>query len=99
MGNLLSVYLMLDYYIRKSSIHLSTRTHTHTHTQQVEEWYPELIEVEERAKDSASLLFFVIDSQTRAVSSMVEIAFFAGEGYCFNRTDSYCVACMYKKPL
>ncbi len=47
--------------------------------QQVDEWYPELIEVEERAKDSASLLFFVIDSQTRAVSSMVEIAFFAGE--------------------
>lgn len=47
---------------------------------QVEEWYPELIEVEERAKDSASLLFFVIDSQTRAVSSMVEIAFFAGIG-------------------
>ncbi len=45
----------------------------------MDEWYPELIEVEERAKDSASLLFFVIDSQTRAVSSMVEIAFFAGE--------------------
>ncbi len=47
--------------------------------QQVDEWYPELIEVEERAKDAAKLLFFVIDSQTRAVSSMVEIAFFAGE--------------------
>ena len=56
-----------------------THTHTHTHIQQVEEWYPELIEVEERAKDAASLLFFVIDSQTRAVSSMVEIAFFAGK--------------------
>ncbi|XP_064396027.1 uncharacterized protein LOC135343031 [Halichondria panicea] len=47
---------------------------------QVDEWYPELIEVEERAKDAASLLFFVIDSQTRAVSSMVEMAFFAGMG-------------------
>lgn len=49
--------------------------------QQVDEWYPELIEVEERAKDAATLLFFVIDSQTRAVSSMVEIAFFAGENH------------------
>ena len=47
--------------------------------QQVDEWYPELIEVEEQAKQSASMLFFVIDNQTRAVSSMIEIAYFAGE--------------------
>ena len=47
--------------------------------QQVEEWYPELIEIEEQAKGDASVLLFVIDNQTRAVSSMVEIAYFAGE--------------------
>ena len=46
---------------------------------QVDEWYPELIEIEERAKSDASLLLFVVDNQTRAVSSMVEIAYFAGE--------------------
>ena len=47
--------------------------------QQVDEWYPELIEIEEQAKSDASLLLFVVDNQTRAVSSMVEIAYFAGE--------------------
>lgn len=49
------------------------------HPQQVDEWYPELIEIEEQAKSDASLLLFVVDNQTRAVSSMVEIAYFAGE--------------------
>ncbi len=46
---------------------------------QVDEWFPELIEVEEQAKMAATLLLFVVDSQTRAISSMVEIAFLAGQ--------------------
>lgn len=46
---------------------------------QVDEWYPELIEVEEQAKTTASLLLFVVDDQTRAISSMVEVAYLAGE--------------------
>jgi len=45
---------------------------------QVEEWFPELIEIEEQAKQAATMHFFVVDNQTRAVASMVEIAFFAG---------------------
>lgn len=45
---------------------------------QVDEWFPELIEVEEQAKSAATLLFFVIDEQTRAISSMVEAAYLAG---------------------
>lgn len=52
--------------------------------QQVDEWYPELIEIEEQAKSDASLLLFVVDNQTRAVSSMVEIAYFAGKLYYDN---------------
>ena len=28
----------------------TTHTHTHTHTQQVDHWYPELIDIEEEAK-------------------------------------------------
>ena len=38
-----------------------------------------MIEIEEQAKGEASLLLFVVDNQTRGVSSMVEIAYFAGE--------------------
>jgi hypothetical protein len=37
-----------------------------------------LIEVEEQAKQSADLCFYVIDNQTRAVASMVEAAYLAG---------------------
>lgn len=48
---------------------------------QVEEWFPELIEIEEQAKMAATLLLFVVDNQTRAISSMVEIAYLAGRLY------------------
>lgn len=41
-------------------------------------WGPELIELENYAKQNAEVLFFVIDNQTRAVVSMVEAAFIAG---------------------
>lgn len=45
---------------------------------QVDEWFPELIEIEEQAKMAATLQLFVVDNQTRAISSMVEIAYLAG---------------------
>lgn len=39
---------------------------------QVEDWSPELVEIEARAKEEADVLLFVIDSQTRAIASMLE---------------------------
>ena len=39
---------------------------------QVDDWTPELVEIEARAKEKAEVLLFVIDSQTRALASIVE---------------------------
>ncbi|XP_065916741.1 uncharacterized protein [Dysidea avara] len=47
---------------------------------QVDEWYPELMEIEEKAKQRATVLLFVIDSCTRAVASMVEASYLAACG-------------------
>ncbi|XP_046570432.1 uncharacterized protein LOC124278705 [Haliotis rubra] len=44
----------------------------------VNNWRPELIELEDRAKQAAQLLFFMIDNHTRAVVSMVEVAYLVG---------------------
>lgn len=46
--------------------------------QQVDHWSQDLIEVEHAAKESATILFFVVDSQTRNVVSDIEIANFSG---------------------
>ena len=42
---------------------------------QIENWSPELIELEEDAKKAAAIKLFVIDKLTRGISSMVEIAY------------------------
>ena len=42
------------------------------------EWNPDLIEIEDQAKQIAQLLMFVIDNTTRSVASLVEAAYFAG---------------------
>ncbi|XP_065829039.1 uncharacterized protein [Oscarella lobularis] len=47
---------------------------------QVETWHPDLIEIEEKAKDAAEAFFFVIDNQTRAIASMVEVAYLSASG-------------------
>uniref|UniRef100_A0A2C9M7W4 EF-hand domain-containing protein n=1 Tax=Biomphalaria glabrata TaxID=6526 RepID=A0A2C9M7W4_BIOGL len=47
---------------------------------QVNTWRPELVELEDRAKNVAELLFFVIDNKTRSVASLCEIAFLVGCG-------------------
>lgn len=45
---------------------------------QVNSWRPELIELEDRAKCVAELLFFVINNHARSVSSLTEIAYLVG---------------------
>ncbi|KAK2191809.1 hypothetical protein NP493_45g06016 [Ridgeia piscesae] len=47
---------------------------------QVSNWRPELMEIEDQAKQTAELLFFVVDNQTRSTASMVEAAYLAGCG-------------------
>jgi len=41
---------------------------------QVDDWHPGLIALEDNAKQDALVLLFVIDGQTRAIASMVEVA-------------------------
>uniref|UniRef100_T1KY10 Uncharacterized protein n=1 Tax=Tetranychus urticae TaxID=32264 RepID=T1KY10_TETUR len=44
---------------------------------QKDHWEPELIELEDKAKKNAEVLFFVIDNQTRSIASMIEVSFIA----------------------
>ncbi|XP_017120958.1 uncharacterized protein LOC108141873 isoform X2 [Drosophila elegans] len=46
---------------------------------QVSDWTPDLIELEHRAKEKASVLFFVMDSETRASAGAIEAAHIAGQ--------------------
>lgn len=46
--------------------------------QQVSHWEEALVELEYQAKQTASVLFFVLDRNTRNVASMVEAAYMAG---------------------
>ncbi len=39
---------------------------------QVDDWSPELVDIEAKAKAEAVILLFVIDSQTRAIASILE---------------------------
>ena len=47
---------------------------------QVADWTPDLVEIEHRAKELAPLLFFVIDNDTRALASIVEVCYLAARG-------------------
>jgi hypothetical protein len=47
---------------------------------QVANWTPDLVEIEHRAKELAPLLFFVIDHDTRALASIVEVCYLAARG-------------------
>ncbi|CAH0559571.1 unnamed protein product [Brassicogethes aeneus] len=49
---------------------------------QVSMWAPELVEQEFNAKQTASLLLFVIDSQTRSTVGMIEVAYLVASGRC-----------------
>ena len=54
---------------------------------QVDEWTPDLIHIESMAKASAAVLVFVIDDQTRALASMLEVS----ECIASGRTVLLCV--------
>ena len=43
------------------------------HLQQREDWLPNLINLEQQAKDNARVLLFVHDKETRSLASMVEV--------------------------
>eukprot|EP00947_MAST-08B_sp_MAST-8B-sp1_P000146 g146.t1 len=47
---------------------------------QVDKWDPSLMAIEEQAKLHSKTLLFVVGPETRAVASMVEAAFYAGQG-------------------
>lgn len=49
---------------------------------QVSIWGPELVAEEYSAKESALILFFVVDSQTRSTSGMIEVAYLVASGRC-----------------
>eukprot|EP01137_Pigoraptor_chileana_P032528 Opistho-2@22041 len=65
---------------RDYAIPILQKSHLTFYNPQVDEWYPELMEIEAQAKDSASLLFFVVDNQTRGIASMIEVAYLSGIG-------------------
>jgi len=46
---------------------------------QIDDWTPEVVDTERHAKQTAQILLFVIDKQTRSTVSLVESAFMAGE--------------------
>ena len=47
---------------------------------QVDEWTSDLIVTENYQKDHAKYLFFVIDDETRAIASMIEVAYYIAQG-------------------
>ncbi|XP_018572567.1 uncharacterized protein LOC108911959 [Anoplophora glabripennis] len=49
---------------------------------QVSIWAPELVAQEHDAKQAASVLLFVIDSQTRSTVGMIEVAYLIASGRC-----------------
>lgn len=50
--------------------------------QQVSIWAPELVAQEHDAKQAASVLFYVVDSQTRSTGGMIEVAYLIATGRC-----------------
>ncbi|XP_017776253.1 PREDICTED: uncharacterized protein LOC108562433 isoform X2 [Nicrophorus vespilloides] len=49
---------------------------------QVSMWAPELVAKEHDAKQKASLLLYVVDSQTRSVAGMIEVSYLVAAGRC-----------------
>lgn len=46
----------------------------------VDNWSPELVTIEAKAKEESKILFFVIDNATRALASMLEASEYIGRG-------------------
>eukprot|EP00937_MAST-01D_sp_MAST-1D-sp2_P007656 g7656.t1 len=66
---------------RDTAIPLLTRAGVPFYNPQVDDWTPELVQIEAEAKEKAEVLLFVIDGQTRALASIVE----ASEYICRGR--------------
>ncbi|XP_068910859.1 uncharacterized protein raw isoform X6 [Tenebrio molitor] len=49
---------------------------------QVSRWVPELVAKEHDAKQAASVLLYVVDSQTRSTVGMIEVAYLVASGRC-----------------
>ncbi|XP_063909208.1 uncharacterized protein LOC135126914 isoform X2 [Zophobas morio] len=49
---------------------------------QVSMWVPELVAQEHDAKQAASVLLYVVDSQTRSTVGMIEVAYLVASGRC-----------------
>lgn len=47
---------------------------------QVPNWTPDLVQIEHRVKESALLLFFVIDYSTRSLAAIAEVCYLAARG-------------------
>lgn len=47
---------------------------------QVDHWTPDLVQIEHEAKESATLLFFVIDHDTRSLAAIAEVCYLAARG-------------------
>jgi hypothetical protein len=62
------------------AIPMLTRVHATFFNPQVDDWYPELLIEENRSKAGAHILFYVIDSRTRALASMIEAAELLAKG-------------------
>lgn len=45
-------------------------------------WVPELVAQEHDAKQAASVLLYVVDSQTRSTVGMIEVAYLVASGRC-----------------
>lgn len=45
-------------------------------------WAPELVAQEHDAKQSASVLLYVVDSQTRSTGGMIEVSYLVAGGRC-----------------
>ena len=54
---------------------------------QVDDWTPDLVEIEAQEKENAGCLLFVMDGMTRALASIVE----ASEFICLGRHVVLCV--------
>lgn len=51
------------------------RVHTRVRARvQVDDWHPGLVVEEAKAKDEATVVFFVVGPETRAIASMIEVA-------------------------
>jgi hypothetical protein len=72
---------------RDSAIPFCLRHSITFYNPQVETWTPELVEIEALAKDDADFLLFVVDGQTRAISSMLECC----EYICSGRAVILCI--------